>query len=64
MGGYTGKPLSGKISDQLRGKLAKGELDDRAVNPGRPASPTRAAKLPDHVQGEKLGGRPGRKSSR
>jgi hypothetical protein len=49
--------LSGKISDKLRALLAAGKLDNNAINPGRPASPKKAAKLPKNVKGQSLGGR-------
>lgn len=52
--------LSGVISDRIRALLAAGKLDDRAINPGRPADappPKRGTKLPKGVEGHSLGGR-------
>lgn len=49
--------LSGKISDKIRKMLAAGTLDQSAINPGRPPSPTKAAKIPKGVKGQSLGKR-------
>ncbi len=49
--------LSGVISDKLRSLLSSGKLDGKAVNPGRPASPAKSAKLPKGVQGKSMGRR-------
>lgn len=48
------KPVSGPISDRLRKLFSR---SDPAWNPPRPASPTKAKKLPKGVDGTRLGGR-------
>lgn len=49
--------INGKITSKILGLLASGKLDQNAINPGRPASPSKPKALPKNVQGQKLGGR-------
>jgi hypothetical protein len=53
--------LNGPISDRIRKLLASGKLDQSAIHPGRPASPTKATKVPKGVKGQSLGKRGGKK---
>lgn len=53
--------IEGKITKRILGLLAAGKLDQSAIHPGRPASPTKATKIPKGVKGQSLGKRGGKK---